>query len=88
VSSEYSTERIIPQAPDESHRVAKPSHSDGLIRSLSTGMILKVGSDDGLAYDRNSLSDRYQVCIDATDHDNWLLRRQYVSPQNNDEGLL
>jgi hypothetical protein len=51
-------------------------------------MILKVGSDDGLAYDRNSLSDRYQVCIDATDHDNWLLRRQYVSPQNNDEGLL
>jgi hypothetical protein len=87
VGSELSAERIIPQAPDESHGVAEPGHSYGLIRTFSAGMNLKVGPDDGLACGRNSLSDRYQIGIDATDDDNWFLRRQCVSPQN-DEGLL
>jgi hypothetical protein len=59
-----------------------------LIRTFTARVNLEIGSSDGLAYGRESLSDRYQVCIDATDNDNWLLRRQCVSPQNNVEGLL
>jgi hypothetical protein len=88
VCPKLSAERIIPQAPDESDGIAEPGHSDGLICAFSAGMNLKVGSDDGLAYDRNSLSDRYQIYIDAADDDNWLLRRQCVSPRNKVEGLL
>jgi len=88
VGSELSAERIIPQAPDEPHGITEPGHSDGLIRAFSAGMNLKVRSEDGLACGRDSLSDRYQVGIDTTDDDNWFLRRQCVSPQNNDEGLL
>jgi hypothetical protein len=87
VGSELSAERIITQATYESHGIAEPRHGDGLIRAFSAGMNLKVGCDDGLAYSRHSLSYRYQVCIDAADDDNWLLRRQCVSPQNNVEGL-
>src|ERR1700744_5364112 len=41
-------------------------------------MNLKVGSNDGLAYRRKSLGHRYQVCIDAADDHNWLLRRHCV----------
>jgi hypothetical protein len=88
VGPELGAERIIPQPSDESHGIAEPGHSDGLIRTFSAGMNLKVGPDDGLAYGRNSLSDRYQICIDAADNDNWLLRRQCISPQNNDGRLL
>ena len=76
MNSEFSAERIIPQAPDQSHGVAEPGDSDGLVRTFSAGMNLKVGSDDGLAYGGNPCSDCYQVCIDAADDDNWLLRRQ------------
>jgi hypothetical protein len=81
VSSELSAERIVPHAPNESHRIAEPGHSDGLICALSAGMNLKVGSDDGLAYGRNSFSDRHQVGINAADDDDWFLRRQCISPQ-------
>jgi hypothetical protein len=88
MSPELSAERIIPQAPDESHWIAEPCYTDGLIRAFSARMNLKVGSEDSLAYDRNSPGDRNQICIDAADDDNWLLRRQCVSPQNSDERLL
>jgi hypothetical protein len=76
------SEYIAAQASDQPHRVSKPGHGNGLVCALATRMNLKVRSCYGLANGRNSLGDRYQVCVDAAHDDDWFLPGHFEFPQS------
>jgi hypothetical protein len=77
---EFNAESIAPYPSYEPDGISQSRYGYGLIRALSTGMDRKVRCNDSFAHRGHPLSHRYQVCIDASDDDNWLLRRQQIAP--------
>jgi hypothetical protein len=77
---ELNAEGIASYPSYEPDGISQSRYGYGLIRALSTGMDRKVRCEDSFAHCGHPLRHRYQVCIDASDNDNWLLRRQQVPP--------
>src|SRR4030095_3138813 len=67
--SQILTKRIGPHIPDHSNRIAKPRHSDCLIRALPARIYLKIATVNGLSRNRNPLGTRDEVDVDTADHD-------------------
>jgi hypothetical protein len=80
VSSQLSAECIIAKPTDQLHRVPQPCHCDGLVRSVASGMYLKIRANDSFSDGRNLSSDRHKVSIDTADDDR-LLTGHSDSPQ-------
>jgi hypothetical protein len=88
VHPELLAESVASQPSNHTHRIAKPCNCHGLICAFAAGMDLKIIPDDRFTHRRNPFGECYKISIDAADDNDWLLPRQFKSPEAHNKALV